>query len=62
MASYWQSLFFLYFDNKADAEVLFGHNGHDDGLSVDVQVYDVALKKEIYFLSWRNIMISLTDS
>ncbi|MBS0236167.1 MAG: hypothetical protein JSS50_02380 [Proteobacteria bacterium] len=48
----------LYGDSKTDAKLLFSSNGHDDGLSVDVQLYDATLQQTIKFLSWRNIFIS----
>ena len=48
---------FLYGGHKANAKVLFSPNGHDDGLSVDIQLYDVRLNKVSKFLSWRNIII-----
>ncbi len=53
-------LFFClcYWSDRKSAESLFGHNGHNDGLSVDVSLYDAALNKNIYWLSWRNIFIS----
>ncbi|MBX9705232.1 MAG: hypothetical protein K5Q00_03170 [Gammaproteobacteria bacterium] len=37
---------------------IFGANGHDDGLSVDVTVYDVQQKKFLKFLTWRSVFIS----
>lgn len=49
---------FLYWSDRTAAESLFGHNGHNDGLSVDVLPYDVSLQKKIQWLSWKNIMIS----
>ena len=48
---------FLYRENKSDAEFLFNSNGHDDGLSVDIQIYDVYLKETIKFLSWKNVFM-----
>jgi hypothetical protein len=47
----------LYWGNKSDAKLLFSSNGHDDGLSVDIQLYDVSLQKKITFLSWRNVIM-----
>ena len=53
---------FLYWSDRSAAESLFGHNGHNDGLSVDVLLYDVSLDKKIQWLSWRNIIISRTQA
>src|SRR5690349_3650360 len=39
----------LYWDQRSDAPLLFGANGHEDGLSVDIQPYDVKLQKQIAF-------------
>lgn len=49
---------FLYWSDRAAAKSLFGHNGHNDGFSVDVLLYDVFLNKKIQWLSWKNIFIS----
>jgi hypothetical protein len=48
----------LYWSDRAAATCLFGHNGHNDGFSVDVLPYDLAADKIIAWLSWRNIFIS----
>lgn len=48
---------FLYNANKSDADLLFNSNGHDDGLSIDIQIHDVHLKRTIKFLSWKNVFI-----
>lgn len=47
----------LYWSDRAASASLFGHNGHNDGYSVDVQLYDLSHNKKIQWLSWRNIMI-----
>ncbi len=48
----------LYWSDKKGAELLFGHNSHNDGLSVDVQLYHIQSNKTTCWLSWKNIMIS----
>ncbi len=48
---------FLYWPDRTAAKSLFGHNGHNDGLSVDVLLYDVSLRKKVQWLSWKNIII-----
>lgn len=48
---------FLYWSDRAASDSLFGHNGHNDGYSVDVQLYDLANHKKINWLTWKNIMI-----
>ena len=53
---------FLYWNNKSDAKLLFSANGHDDGFSVDVQLYDVDLQTVIQFLSWRNVIMPRTTA
>lgn len=53
---------FLYWSNKTDAKLLFSSNGHDDGLSIDIQLYDVSLQKVIKFLSWKNVIICRTKA
>jgi len=52
----------LYWRHKSDAKLLFGSNGHDDGLSVDIQLYDVSLQRIITFLSWRNVIMCRTKA
>ena len=47
----------LYWSDRATSESLFGHNGHNDGYSVDVQLYDLSHNKKTQWLSWKNIMI-----
>lgn len=47
----------LYWSNRSDVPLLFGSNGHEDGFSVDIQIYDVLSKKGLPFLSWQNIMM-----
>lgn len=48
---------FLYSAERTDTELLFGHNGHNDGLSVDVQLFDVHSNQPVHWLSWKNIII-----
>lgn len=52
----------LYREKPYDIDLLFSSNGHEDGMSVDVQLYDVQTKKILKFLSWRNIMIPRTKA
>ena len=54
--------YLLYWVDRADTELLFGHNGHNDGLSVDVQLYHVPSKQIIHWLSWKNIFIPRTQA
>lgn len=49
--------YLLCWADRADTELLFGHNGHNDGLSVDVQLYDIRLNRMVHWLSWKNIII-----
>jgi len=37
---------------------IFSANGHDDGFSVDVTLYDKKQEKFLQFLSWKNVFIS----
>lgn len=47
----------LFRGTRLEADALFGSNGHDDGYSVDIQLYDIQVKKKIN-LPWKNIFIS----
>jgi D-alanyl-D-alanine dipeptidase len=54
-----RALFFLLFPKeKNQSKNIFGANGHEDGLSVDVILYDVPQRKFLQFLTWRNVFIS----
>lgn len=48
--------YILHWPDRTVAKLLFGHNGHNDGLSVDVLLFDVSLNKKIQWLSWKNLL------
>lgn len=52
----------LYRNNRSATNLLFGANGHDDGLSVDILPYDIHLQKKIKFLSWKNVMMRKSEA
>lgn len=58
-ASFAKILFKIFFsESKNNVDLLFSANGHDDGFSVDVSLFDLKQRKIIKLLSWRNVFIS----
>ena len=56
-------LFKIFFsDSKNNVDLLFSANGHDDGFSVDVSLYDLKQHKIVRLLYWRNIFISSREA
>lgn len=47
----------LFSEEKCQLESIFSSNGHDDGWSVDVILYDLQQKKFLQFLTWKNVFI-----
>lgn len=48
----------LFPEDKCQSQSIFSSNGHDDGLSVDVILYDLQQQQFLQFLTWKNVFIS----
>lgn len=50
------SLFFS--EDKTAVQEIFSSNGHEDGLSIDVNLYDRQQLRLLRWLTWKNVFIS----